>query len=246
MTTTEITSSRFRSDAWSTQSRNGQSTDADVAHVFLVDDDRAASYSLRTLLGGQPGIRIVATAESSAEALALVGRLRPGVCLVSAALGRGEGIGLVHSLKQMTDAPRVLIHADRVDAALEGTAMLAGADGVLWRYGDPDELASVIRSVGGGLAQQYTPSPEVIGELIDRVEERDRAIAAMLLLRTPPDEIAHTLGISASAFRARRREIARRLGEAGRAGPLEHGTIADRRDRPGSDDAGELALERAG
>lgn len=247
MTTTEINSSRPRSNARPTHSQSAQSTDADMVDVLLVEDDRAASYSLWTLLRSQAGIRIVATAESSAEALTLVARLRPRVCLVSVALGRGEGIGLAHSLKQTTDAPRVLIHADRVDAALNGTAMIVGADGVLWRYGDPDELASVIRSTGGGLGQRYTPSSEVIGALIDQVEERDRAIAAMLLLRTPPDEIARTLGISASAFRVRRREIARRLGEAGdeaTKSPLEHPRVAITGCAIGPDGA-ERALDNA-
>jgi hypothetical protein len=48
--------------------------------------------------------------------------------------------------------------------------------------------------------------------LLDRVDERDRAILAMLLERAHPDDIAATLGFSAATLRRRRRRIVARLG----------------------------------
>ncbi len=47
--------------------------------------------------------------------------------------------------------------------------------------------------------------------LLERVEERDRAILAMLQERIHPDDIAATLGISGAALRRRRARINARL-----------------------------------
>ena len=47
--------------------------------------------------------------------------------------------------------------------------------------------------------------------LLERVEDRDRAILAMLHEHVPPDDIAATVGISGAAFRRRRARILARL-----------------------------------
>jgi FixJ family two-component response regulator len=47
--------------------------------------------------------------------------------------------------------------------------------------------------------------------LLDRVEDRDRAILAMLLERVHPDDIAATLGISAANLKRRHARIVARL-----------------------------------
>jgi DNA-binding NarL/FixJ family response regulator len=87
------------------------SASADVA-VLLVDDDREASYALWALLHCQSGIRVCATAASAADGLTLAGRLKPDVCLVSAALEQGEGLWLAHRITDLPRPPRVIIHTE--------------------------------------------------------------------------------------------------------------------------------------
>ncbi len=118
--------------------------------VLLVDDDRAASYSLWALLNWQPGIRIIATANSAAQAVARVRRRKPDVCLVSAALGAGEGVRLAHRLAELPEPPRVLLYADRPGCELDAIAAIARAAGAVSRYGDPDQLACTIRRTAAG------------------------------------------------------------------------------------------------
>jgi DNA-binding NarL/FixJ family response regulator len=173
--------------------------------VVIVDDNLDSSYALWALLNWEPGIR-VATA-TSAAAIAVVQLERPDVCLVSASLG----LRCVHQLTQLPARPRVLIYSDRQDAGLDGAAVIAGADGVFWRYGDTEELEAEIRRVAAGQRSLPDIPREEVRRLIDRVEDRDRSIAAMMLLHFPPDEIARTAGISARALEARRCALVRRL-----------------------------------
>ena len=151
----------------------------------------------------------------TADALAVIRRARPAVCVVSA----DAGPRYIHRLSQLAAAPSVLVYADRRSAELDATMAIAGADGVLWRYGDPGLLADTIRRVSERRHRPPDVAGETIRRLIDRVDDRDRPIAAMLLQRIAPDEIARTLGISARSLRARRRGIIRRLEQTGHGAP---------------------------
>jgi DNA-binding NarL/FixJ family response regulator len=188
-----------------------------MIEVLLVDDDRSASYGLWALLNWRPEIRVSATAETSREAIDLVARLRPGVCLIAATLGRGEGIRLAHRLKQLAERPRVLIYTARQDPQVQAVAALAGADAVSWRYADPDELADRIVWLAAGRGEPPVIAPKLVTELIDHVADRDRPITSMLLLGIPPDEVARTIGISRRALNARRCEIVARLSRSAAA-----------------------------
>ena len=68
-----------------------------------------------------------------------------------------------------------------MDQHLACAATVAGADGVLWRYADPEEQASVIRRAASGEQQFPNLQPNEIHALLDQVDDRDRAIVAMLI-----------------------------------------------------------------
>jgi DNA-binding NarL/FixJ family response regulator len=183
-----------------------------VTRVLLVDDDRAASYSLWALLHWQPGIRVCDTAETVADAVTLTVGRRPEVCLVSAAFCGGQGLGMAHRLTQLSPRPQVLIYASEPQPELDALAMIAGAAGALWRYGEAGELAATIRRAAAGEHEPPSLAHAVTRTMLDHLEDRDRAIAGMLILGMSTDAIAGTLGVSASSLRHRRRQILDRLG----------------------------------
>jgi DNA-binding NarL/FixJ family response regulator len=187
--------------------------------LMLVADDLAARYSVWALLRWRREIRTIAIAGSSIEALTLAQHRRPHVCLIAATLGRGDGLALATRMKQLVRPPRVLIFADAVDTRLAGATLLSGADGLLWRYADADQQASVIRRVVTG--EQHFPDLErdEVLALLDRLEDRDRPIAALLLERVPPDDIARTMGISARDLQRRRTTIRDRLANLPQSAP---------------------------
>lgn len=180
--------------------------------VLIVDDDRVASPALWTTQGGQRQIRVIATAESSDEAVRLAREKKPHVCMVSATLDGWPS--LTCRLKQLDEPPRVLIYGAAADTRLPGRAMLAQADGVCHSAAAPETLAGVISRVAGG--EMFFPNLPAaqFNELLDCVDDPDRPIMAMLLERTPPDDIASTLGLSARSLRLRRQAILTRLDAA--------------------------------
>jgi DNA-binding NarL/FixJ family response regulator len=213
MSSTSISPSRGDLDGDAPNTRNGNDVRrSGEIDLLIVDDHPTARYSVWALLSWKRDIRVIGTANSSAEALTLAKHRRPHACLISATLGQGEALTLASRMKRLTDPPRVLIFADAVDQHLASAATVAGADGVLWRYADPEVQASVVRRAASG--ERVFPdlqASEVLA-LLDQVEDRDRAIVAMLLEHTPRDHIAGLLGISVRSLEARRQDILRRLG----------------------------------
>ncbi|MEO6859046.1 MAG: hypothetical protein ABI323_10740 [Solirubrobacteraceae bacterium] len=177
--------------------------------MLIADDRPVASPTVWTTPGGHRQIRVIASAESSDEVLRVAREQKPHVCMVSATLDGWATVA--RRLKQLDEPPRVLICGAPGDTRLTGTAMLAEADGVCHRYAAPEKLAEVISRVAAN--EKFFPSlpPDQLHELLDCVDDPDRAIVAMLLDRIPPDYIASTSGLSARSLHARRQVIITRL-----------------------------------
>lgn len=96
--------------------------------VLVVEDSRFASEALR-LLCLRSGAR-VRRADSLASAARHLASYRPGIALVDPGLPDGCGLSLISELKH-ADPPVPVVLAISGDAAHEGPAAAAGADGFL-------------------------------------------------------------------------------------------------------------------
>lgn len=182
--------------------------------VLIVDDQPWAIPRVSSTPGRRRQIRVIATAESSDEALRMATELKPDVCMVSARLE--DWLRLARRLKQLDEPPRTLIYGAAADTRVIGAAIIAETDGLLRRYVGPEELADILRRVSSGAKPFPSLQPDQCHELLDCVDDPDRAIVAMLLERVPADYVASTLGLSARSLRVRRQAILTRL-DAGRS-----------------------------
>jgi DNA-binding NarL/FixJ family response regulator len=188
--------------------------------LLIVGDRRVTAPGVCTMPGRHRGIRVIATVGSSEVALRVARERKPHVCMVSATRDAGDWLSLVRRLGQLDNPPRVLIYGDP-DSHVTGMARIANSDGVLRRLGGPEELREILTRVAAGEKLYPDLAPGEFHELLDCVDDRDRAIVAMLLERIPPDYIASTLGLSARSLALRRQAILTRLG-AERIGDTEH------------------------
>ena len=117
--------------------------------VVLVEDHALVRAGLRTSLQSA-GIDVVAEAADGIAGLELVTAARPGVAVVDLGLPGKDGIALTREIKQLSDAPRVVILTmheldDEVLAALA-----AGADAYCVKASDPSVVIDAIRTVAAG------------------------------------------------------------------------------------------------
>jgi DNA-binding NarL/FixJ family response regulator len=190
------------------QTRRGAANRTGRIDLLIVDDRPWASPRVSLTASSKGQIRLIATAASE-QAVGIAEEQKPDVCMVSA--GLDDWLSLVCRMKQLDQPPRMLVYCAAADTRMIGMAIIAETDGLLHRYAAAEELAEILRRMTSGARMFPSLQPDQFRELLDCVDDPDRAIAAMLLERVPPDQIANTLGLSARSLARRRQAILARL-----------------------------------
>lgn len=179
--------------------------------MIVVDDHAAVREGIRAWLGSEPGIDPVATAATARDALALAHRMRPEVMVLDYHLPDEDGLSLSLRLKSTPSPPATLIYSSFADQQLFALAVIAGADAVMSKGGDPAELCDVVRALARGTQRLPPIGPLAMESAASRLEAEDLPIFGMLVHRTSPAEIAATLGMDESWLTTRRWAMLKRL-----------------------------------
>src|SRR5689334_9111967 len=99
-----------------------------AVRVLVVDDHPALRAGLEGLLAGEPDVVFVGAAPDADGLLDVVGRLRPDVIVLDYALGQDDGLATCFRLKQLCDAPAVVLYSAYVDRVFAVPAAMSQAD----------------------------------------------------------------------------------------------------------------------
>jgi signal transduction histidine kinase/DNA-binding NarL/FixJ family response regulator len=121
-----------------------------VLRVVVVDDHPVFREAISRLLEAEKDIRVVALAETSADAQRTIERLRPDLVLLDVELPDGSGIDLARRLRCADRPPQVLMLSAFADAGQVVAAMQAGARGYLAKTASREHLLDSIRAVARG------------------------------------------------------------------------------------------------
>jgi two-component system, NarL family, response regulator DevR len=150
------------------------STDAASAapiRILIADDHEVVRIGLAALLGGQPGLTVVAEAASGSDAVRLARQHRPDVVIMDIRMPNGSGIDACRTISaELADTPVIMLtsHADS-DALFD--AIDAGASGYVLKRVGSGELVDAVRTVaaGGSLLD-----PAVTRSVLDRLRNASR------------------------------------------------------------------------
>ncbi|GGO35219.1 response regulator [Streptomyces lasiicapitis] len=132
--------------------------------VVVADDQAMVRDAFSVLLGAQPGIEVVGTAQDGAEAVALAHELRPDVIVMDIRMPGVDGIEATRRITPAPDAhPKVLVLTTFNLDEYVYEALRAGAAGFLLKDASGVELAEAVRVVAGGDALL---SPDLTRRLI--------------------------------------------------------------------------------
>jgi NarL family two-component system response regulator LiaR len=178
---------------------------ADAIRVLVVDDHAVVREGLRTFLGLQDGIEVVAEAGDGEEGVRAAEQHRPDVVLMDLVMPRLDGVGAMRELRRRLPSARVIVLTSFLDDERLLPAIQAGAAGYLLKNAQPQELARAIRAARDG---QALLDPAVAARLVDAIAQpageparepltaREQEVLALIARGFSNKRIARELGIA--------------------------------------------------
>jgi DNA-binding NarL/FixJ family response regulator len=120
--------------------------------VIVADDQASVREGLVLLLGGLPGIEVVASAANGEQAIALVAAHRPDAILLDLHMPVLDGTEATRRLTAEYPQVAVVVLTTYVDDTSVLDALRAGARSYLTKDADHTEIASALRAAAEGLS----------------------------------------------------------------------------------------------
>ena len=136
--------------------------------VVLIEDQRQTREGLAALIGGSPGMLVVARYASGEEALAQVADQHPDVILTDLGLPGIQGVDVVASLRRLLPHTPILVLTVHGEDHYVFDALCAGAFGYLLKDVEPARLLAAIQEVHLGGAPM---SPEVARRVVSMFQK---------------------------------------------------------------------------
>ena len=136
--------------------------------VVLSEDQRQTREGLAALIGGSPGLEVVARYASGEEALAEVAAQQPDVVLTDLGLPGIQGIDVVSGLRRLLPETPILVLTVHGEDHYVFDALCAGAIGYLLKDVEPSRLLAAIREVHQGGAPM---SPEIARRVVSMFQK---------------------------------------------------------------------------
>jgi DNA-binding NarL/FixJ family response regulator len=115
-----------------------------------VDDHPVVREGVAAILADANEIELVGAAGSGKEALWMMPRVRPGICLVDVRLPEMSGIELCSAITRRHPGVRTIMLSAQGDSLTIDAAFAAGARGFLLKTSDPSVIVATILAVASG------------------------------------------------------------------------------------------------
>jgi two-component system, NarL family, response regulator DevR len=145
--------------------------------LLIVDDHAVVRLGLRTLLGDEPDLEVVAEAGSAEEALVQAANHRPDVVVLDIQLPGRSGLEACRDIRRQFPQTQVVILTSHAGEGFAEQALRAGAAGYVLKQVGNDELVRAIRAARRGeMALDPQTSARVLAHLRE-LESRNEADA---------------------------------------------------------------------
>jgi NarL family two-component system response regulator LiaR len=170
--------------------------------TFIVDDHNIFRRGLAAVLQAEPEFLLVGESDSGLAAVRAAPELRPDIVVMDMAMPGMSGVATMAALRAHLPHARFVLIACTLDAGELRQAYAAGANCVLHKSAQPQELVMVMHAALRGQAV-YSPTvaevmahPREGSELGADLTQRERKLLALMACGLPNREISVRLDIA--------------------------------------------------
>jgi len=173
-----------------------------MIRIVIAEDQRMLLGALGSLLDLEEDMEVVGQAQDGAQAVELVRRLRPDICVMDIEMPGKTGLEAAEELKDI-DCCKVIILTTFARSGYFERAIKAGVRGYLLKDSPSDELASTIRSV---LSGKRVYAPELMDDAFragndNPLTDREKEVLGLIADGKNTKEIASELYLTAGTIR---------------------------------------------
>ncbi|MGM7636913.1 response regulator [Bacillus sp. Hm123] len=182
-----------------------------MIRIFIAEDQRMLLSALGTLLNLEEDMEIIGQATNGQEAVDLIKRLSPDVCLMDIEMPVKNGLEVAEELKVVLPACKVIILTTFARPGYFERAIKIGVHGYLLKDGSIEDLAAAIRNVMKG---QRVFNPELMFDTIreaNPLTTREQEILTLAAEGKTTKEMTNELFLSSGTVRNYLSEIIQKL-----------------------------------
>lgn len=170
-----------------------------MIRIVLAEDQRMMLGALGSLLDLEEDLEVVGMAPNGEEAIELVEKLNPDICIMDIEMPLKSGLDAAEQLK---DHPcKVIILTTFARSGYFERARNAGVSGYLLKDSPSEDLATSIRSIMGG-RRIYAPElVDLAYEADNPLTEREKQVMELIAQGKSTNEIAKEMFITSGTVR---------------------------------------------
>ena len=173
--------------------------------VLIADDHGVVAGGLRSLVGAEPDMEVIAIAENGRDAVRLSLLNQPDVVVMDHEMPELNGTEATREIRSRCRETRVIVLSMHSDTVHIRRAMQAGASGYLAKKSAAEEVVNAIRAVHGGRRYISTRLADpLLSELaggsaddpLAKLSQRERQVLQLLAEGYSMSEIGRKLSLS--------------------------------------------------
>lgn len=186
--------------------------------VAVADKNPLVLSALSELLDRDERFNLVLTVKSSDGFLQSVGRARVQVGVIGWVLPPGGGAGVLETLRDRMDAPRIVVYTGSIDPDMPRKVMAFGGAGFCSKSEPPERLLDAVQSVAAGqMVFPFVDVRQLQRDPWEKLTPREKELLAALADGRSNLELARELGLSVNTVKFHLRNLYDKLAIKNRA-----------------------------
>jgi DNA-binding NarL/FixJ family response regulator len=157
--------------------------------VFICDDDPNYRLTLKTFLRAQDGIELVGEASSGQEAIGIICKINPHVCLIDLTMPKMNGFDLIKSLQESQSKTKVIVITQHSDETWLDRLLNHEIDSCILKTDTGEDIIKSIKVTITG-DKYFSPSVAKLFYKKLRGERSPKALASEIPLTPKEQEVA--------------------------------------------------------